>query len=106
MAKYYGKVGYALSAETAKGVWTDTITERQYYGDLVRDTTSKWSQGDSINDNLVITNSISIVADPFAYQHFFQIKYAEFEGVLWKVNSVEVKRPRLILNLGGVYNGE
>lgn len=106
MAKFYGKVGYAISAETSPGVWTDSITEKQYYGDLVRDTTSKWQSGDSINDNLTINNSISIVADPFAYQHYYEIKYVEFQGCLWKVTSIEVKRPRLVLTLGGIYNGE
>lgn len=106
MAKYYGKIGYAMSAETSPGIWTDSITERQYYGDLVRNTTSKWEKGEGLNDNLVITNSISIVADPFAYQHFHCMKYIQFAGQLWKITSVEVQRPRLILTLGGLYNGE
>ena len=106
MAKFYGRVGYAVSAETAPGVWTDSITDRNYQGDLVKDTSSKWIPTDELNDNMTISNSISIVADPFAYQHFHEIKYVEFEGILWKVTSIEVKRPRLILNLGGVWNGE
>ena len=99
-------VGYAVNNETAPGVWVDEIIERQYYGDLVRDTTSKWSAGDSINDNLTFSNAISVVADPYMYEHYHEIKYVEFEGGIWKVASVEKKRPRLILTLGGIWNGE
>lgn len=106
MAKFYGKVGYAVTTETSPGVWTDGITEYYYYGDLVRDTNSKWSPGDSINDDLTISNAISVIADPYMYQHYHEIKYVEFEGMLWKVTSIEVKRPRLIMSLGGIWNGE
>ena len=106
MAKFYGKIGYAMTAETSPGVWTDQITERFYSGDLVRNTTSRWTTSENVNDDLEITNSISILADPFAYQHFHCMKYIEFAGSLWKITSVEVVRPRLILTLGGLYNGK
>lgn len=63
-------------------------------------------QGQSINDNITLNNSISIIADAYAYENFFAIQYVKVMGTAWKVTSVEVQRPRLILTLGGVWNGE
>ena len=106
MAKWRGVVGYAETIKTAPGVYRDTITEHSYKGDVPRNT-SRWSpNSDSTNDDLTINNQISIVADAFAYQNFHSIKYVEFMGVKWNVSSVDVQRPRIILNVGGVYNGE
>lgn len=105
MAKYYGKVGYVETVETKPGVWTSQVTERYYSGDVVKNI-SKWSpSSDSTNGNLNVDSQISIVADPYAYQNFRFIKYVEFMGANWNVTSVEPKHPRLILTVGGVYNG-
>lgn len=105
MAKFYGAIGYAVTEETKPGVWTEKITERMYYGDLTRNT-RKLQSTDQLNDDLNIANEISIVADPFANENFHSMKYAEFMGAKWKITSVEVQYPRLILTVGGVYNGE
>jgi len=105
MGKFYGIIGYAETSETAPGVWTEGITERNYSGDVIKNT-GRWQSGAKVNDNLTINNSISIVADPFAYQHFHAMRYVNWMGVSWKVTNVEVQRPRLILTIGGVYNGE
>ena len=86
-------------------MWKDTIKERNYYGDLIRDT-SRWTASpDSTNDDLTINNQISIVADPFAENNFHSMKYVRFMGANWKITSVEPRFPRLILSVGGVYNG-
>lgn len=103
MPRVYNKVGFAVSTETSPGIWTQTITERYYYGELTNPI-SKWRNSGGANDNLGISCQISIVCDPFATEHFHQIKYIEFMGVKWKVDSVEIQRPRLILSLGGEYN--
>ena len=106
MAKFYGVIGYAEQVETAPGVWEDRITERSYAGDLVRNT-NRWSaSSDSTNDNLNINNQISIISDPYANQNFHQMKYVEFMGAKWKITSIDVQYPRLILTIGGVYNGQ
>ena len=89
--------------ESAPGVWTEQITERTYYGDLIRNTRRLQSSGNII-DNIQITNQISIVADPFAYENFHAIRYATYMGTKWKVTSVDVQRPRLTLDLGEVYH--
>lgn len=105
MAKFYGVIGYAVTEETAPGVWEERITERMYYGELVRNT-RKLQTADQLNDNINVANEISILADPFAYENFHSMKYVGFSGAKWKVTSIEVQYPRLILTVGGVYNGE
>ena len=103
MAKFYGEIGYVETVETAPGVWTEQSTVRNYYGDVIRNT-SKTRSGENLNDNLVLDNKLSIVADPFAYEKFYAMRYVKWMGSLWKIESVEVLRPRLILTIGGVYN--
>jgi hypothetical protein len=104
MARFHGKVGYGTSTEGASGVWEDTIEEREYYGDVVRNTRTL-SEGENLNKDLSVQNSISIVADAYANEHFFAIRYVEWAGERWTVSDVEVQRPRLILRLGEVYDG-
>ena len=104
MAKFYGKIGFAEQVETKPGVWTPKETVRTYYGDLIRNT-RRLEGSDKVNDDINISNEISIVADPYANQNFHLIKYVEFMGAKWKVTNVDVQYPRLLLTLGGVYNG-
>lgn len=103
MAKFYGNIGYAKTIETEPGIWEETIIEKPYYGDLTKNS-SRYQTSSDINDNITITNSISIVADPFASENFMHIRYVEFMGAKWKVNNVEIEYPRIILSLGGLYN--
>jgi len=104
MAKFYGNIGYGTTVETAPGVHEEQITERSYYGDVIRNS-RQLKDGESVNNDLSVGNSITVVADAYANQHFFAIRYVEWAGTLWKVSDVEVQSPRLILRLGGVYNG-
>lgn len=103
MAKFFGKIGYAETKQTSPGVWEEEITEREYFGDLTRNTRRLQSSG-NLNDNIVVANDISIVADPFANQNFHAMRYVEFMGTKWKISNVEVQYPRLILTLGDQYN--
>ena len=105
MAKFYGKIGYANTVETKPGVYEEQIVERSYYGDLIRNT-RRLQSADQVNDNINISNEISIVADPYATNNFHTMRYAFFMGTKWKISNVEVSYPRLILTLGGVYNGQ
>lgn len=104
MAKFCGVVGYSRTIETSSGVYEEAITEKTYYGDVIRNS-RQWSNGEQLNDNLNINNSISIVADDYAYENFGAIRYLVWMGQRWKVSNVEVQRPRLTLTIGGVYNG-
>lgn len=114
MPKLYIKVGFGVTSEgtftepgvtpvIGNGVWTQTITEKYYYGELTNPI-SRWSVSDKINEDLTVSTQISIVADAFANQNFHSIKYVEYLGTKWRATSVEVNRPRLIIQLGGEYN--
>lgn len=105
--RFYGSVGYATvyEKEDDPGVWIDKMIERPYYGDVLQNR-SRWSPGASVNDDVSIENRISIVADPYALEHFSTIKYVRWMGQVWKVTAIEVERPRLILTIGEVWNGE
>ena len=104
MPKFYGNIGYAISNETAPGVWVEDIVERQYFGDVYRNT-RKLQSGNQVNDSIDISNEISILSDPFANENFHSMRYVTYMGAKWKVSSVEVRYPRLILTVGGLYNG-
>lgn len=105
MAKYYGAIGYSETVETVPGVWEEQIVEHNYYGEFVRNT-SKFQTASQVNDNINVSNEISIIADPYANKNFHAMRYIEFMGTKWKITNVEVKYPRLILTVGGVYNSE
>lgn len=104
MAKWFGVIGYGETVETKPGVWTEQITKRQYYGDLIRNSRRLQTVADKVNDDVNISNQLSIVSDPYANENFHAMRYAEFMGSKWKITDVEVQYPRLILTLGGVYN--
>lgn len=106
MARFYGQVGYGNPIEEPpnSGIWVNEIEEYFYSGDVIRNA-RKLEDGEHLNDNIVVVNSISIIANQYAFQHFSKIKYVGWMGVLWTVTNVEVRSPRLILSLGSVYNG-
>lgn len=104
MARFHGEVGYGESVEMTPGVWEDVVSEFPYYGDVVRNT-RRLESTEGVNDNITVGNSISIVADQYAVDHIFAIRYIRWSGTLWTVTNVEVRSPRLILSLGEVYNG-
>lgn len=104
MAKWHGKVGYVATMETEPGIWEEVATEKEYDGDLIRNS-RRLQASNNINDDIVLSNEISIVADPFANLNIYAMRYVEFSGVKWKVISVDVQPPRLILSVGGIYNG-
>ena len=104
MARFCGKIGYSRQqVETSPGVYEDRINERTYYGDVTR-ITLPLEGSDSGNMDILANNTISILADAYAYDHFFDMKYVWWMGTRWIITNVEVQRPRLILTLRGVYN--
>lgn len=105
MAKWFGKVGYSETVETAPGVWMPQNTVREYYGDVMRNSTRWNDNSKSTNDNLTVNTQISIVSDPFAIDKFYSMKWIEFMGVKWKITNVDPQFPRLLLTLGGEWNG-
>lgn len=102
--KYYGKIGYGIEGETSPGVWESTIVERTSMGDVEKNL-QRSTNPNKVNEDITISNTISIVADPYAMDNFRHIKYATLDGIKWEVTSVEIRYPRLVLFLGGPYNG-
>ena len=105
MPRYSGKIGFIENVKTGPGKWTPRVTEEHYYGDVTR-AARKMVEGQDVADNIILDNTISIVANPYARKHYFAIRYAWYKGVKWKVTHVEDLYPRLILTLGGVFNGD
>lgn len=107
--KFYGAVGYYLGSVEEEGEregnYVERVEERTYYGDVLRNTRRWESNQDSTNDDLTLNNSFSIVADGYAYENYALMKYVKWMDAYWKITNVEVQRPRLILTVGGVYNG-
>jgi len=103
MARFYDVIGIAQSnIEIRPGVYGDVIMERKYYGDILSD--SRQLEGEKVNQDISVGNSISIIGDSFT-NTFHALRYIRWMGTLWIINKVEMKSPRLILSLGGVYNG-
>lgn len=100
--KWYGQIGYRDNVEVEPGVWEDRITEVNKYGDVLRNFKSN-QQGNKINEDIGISNQISILADPYLLESFHKITYITFGGAKWNVSSVEVQYPRLIISLGSLY---
>ena len=103
MAKFFGRIGYVLTEETAPGVWSPVSKTREYYGDIVRNS-RRFDQGSNVNDDISMGNEISILADPFAFSNLAMMKWVEFFGAKWKITGVEINYPRITIRFGGVYN--
>lgn len=103
MAKFCGMIGFVVTREESPGVWVECFEEHKYFGDVLKNV-RKWENGVSINDNINISNTISIVGDAFAYQYLGRMRYVNYMGSSWKITNVEIQRPRLILSIGGLWN--
>ena len=106
MARTSGVIGFCISEETRPGVWKDTIVERKYRGELIQNYSYRFQTSDQVNDDITLAGKIAIVADQYALKNFHAMRYIEFMGAKWKITSVEPSYPKLILTVGGVYNGK
>lgn len=104
MAKIFTEVGFVITEDDGTGVWEEKEIKRGYYGDLIRNPSSRWQSTDQINDNKLLSNNVSILADPFAFENFTSIRFVTIMGKKWKVDNIEIQYPRLILTTGGLYN--
>ena len=106
MSKFYGPIGFVIDEETesGSGIWVQVPTERNYRGEVNR-ISKRWDSSEHLNKNLNISNTISIVADPFISNNLHAIRYIKWLGGYWEITSVDVELPRLTLSIGGVYNG-
>lgn len=105
MAKWYGKIGYVKTEETSPGIHSEVVTEHNYYGEVIRNSNRWATSSASTNDDLVLNKQFSIIVDSFAQDNIGYMKYVEFMGAKWKITNIDIQYPRLILTVGGVYNG-
>lgn len=103
MARYHGYVGYAIDVEAYPGVWEEQISEHEYFGDVIKNRMNIQQNG-NINAKITISNSISIIGDPFAYEHVYAMRYVTYLNKKWTITNIDIQRPRLILTIGGLYN--
>lgn len=106
MAKYFGMLGYRELVETAPGVEFPKIIERPYYGEVNRNLRRSQTSTESVNDNFALSNEVSVLLDPYAQENFYNLQYITYMGAKWKVTNVEIRYPRLVLTLGGMYNDD
>lgn len=104
MPKFYGTVGYAITTETKPGVYEEQIVEKKYYGEVIKLSRSLQSSN-QVNDNVNVSVEISIISDPFAFLNLHAIRFVEYMGAKWKVTNVTPQHPRIVLSIGGLYNG-
>lgn len=105
MTKFYGSIGFIKQEKVSKGVYEPVETIRPYYGDILS-SRRKWTENDqTVNSDLTINNVISILADRFATDNLGAMRWIEVHGTKWKIDSVELKYPRIEITMGGVYNG-
>ena len=104
MTKYFGEIVFSKTEKFDNGIVAEKTVGRKYKGDVEKNW-RRWETGERLNDNININNTLSIVADSFLFAHLGMIRAVEWMGSYWEVSSIEVKRPRLILEIGGVYNG-
>ena len=104
MAKFFGEIGFATQVETSPGIWEDKIIEKQYYGDVTRES-RRFSASEQVLDNINLSNQVSIIADGYITDNIQNLRYVRWLGGLWKISYVELKFPRLVLEMTGVYNG-
>ena len=107
MAKFYGKIGFVMSIEDPDnpGVWRDETVEKSYPGELIKVRRKLQNNSNSVNDDVVISNELSIVADPYLNENMYALRYVVFGGAKWKIEAIDVAYPRLTLSMGGIYNG-
>lgn len=105
MAKFYGEIGYVMTKETRPGIWEKVVIEKKYSGELNR-FIRRWQNGQKINDDVIINAQLSIIADSYLLENMHCIRYVRLNGAVWEVVSIEPQHPRLLLELGGIYNGE
>jgi len=105
MAKWAGKIGFSETVETSFDVQSEQITERTYYGDVTRNS-RRWDSGQGINDNFVINNGISVVADDYMLTNLKYMRYVTWQGARWKIRDITIEYPRCVLTIGDLYNGK
>lgn len=102
---FSGKIAFwEGDIETKPGVFVPNIVEKPYVGNITRNYRKFQTAENQQNDNLTVNNQLSIISDLYLRNNWHMIKYVEWNGAKWKVNTVEINYPRITLELGGLYH--
>lgn len=109
MSKYTGLVGYVTQEETVPGVWSPVENSRPMKGDIIKQSASSQhdyrdSTGNKVNSDISLGHRVSLLGDSYAFNNYVHLKWIQIDGTKWIISSVELQRPRLMINVGGVYN--
>lgn len=105
--KFMGIVGFWKNdEETTPDVWRPKIVEKSYVCEEASKQNRQSQPSSYQNENLIVNNQISILSDLYAMENWHSIRYIVWNRIPWRVSRVTVEYPRLILELGGVYNRE
>jgi len=104
MAKFWGKIGINRGAvEGAPGIFTPTIEEVEVSGEM-RLIGARWSNHE-LGDSVSAKHVLSIITPEDSTIDFTEVVYIVWQGRNWSVRTIQYKRPRVELTLGGKYNG-
>lgn len=105
--RWHGRIGFVITVqdEIKPSKWVGKAIEKQYYGEILKNN-FRWESGSSVNDDINISNRISVIADNYITSNLQCMKYIEISGAFWKINSIDIQAPRLILEIGGIWNGK
>lgn len=104
MAKFSGLVGYITQSEISPGVWSSVENSIMMKGDVIRQS-SNTQNDDKVNSDITLSHRVSLIGDAYSFGNYYNIKWVDIRGAKWEVESVEIQRPRLIVTLGGIWNG-
>lgn len=105
MARYSGLVGYVTQEETVPGVWSPVENPRTMKGEIIRQSSTNPDHG-KINSDISLNHRVSLWGDAYAFDSYYAIKWIQIDGRKWEVTSVEIKRPRIIVTVGGLWNAQ
>lgn len=104
--KYSGLAGFEKKHnEVRPGVLQNQIKEVRIKGDVINYGHSLNPTQGSDQQDVHIRNRLSIVMNPYLRDNFSSLVYVIFMNVKWEVSSFTINGPRVIIDLGGVYNG-
>lgn len=107
--RFAGLVGYIETEETSPGIHLPVETTRKMRGDVLSAKTQNSQDGrtteTSLYKDIRLSHRFSLVGDAYSFKNYMYLKWIIVEGHKWEVSSVEIQSPRLLISIGGLYNG-
>lgn len=110
MSKFTGLVGFITQEESIPGVWSPIENSKKMRGDLISSSAtngngSRIADSGKVNDDVSLNHRVSLLGDYYTFNNYLNIKWIQIGGRKLEVSSIELQRPRVILTVGGLWNG-